>query len=140
MPAQIALAYVGSLRCTASSLSTGRSVQTDAATAIGGLGEDFTPTELVAVALGTCILTTIAMVAERHKIDLTGLSATMEKEMQTAPGRRIASIGMSIGIPSGVNLQPSERERLENAAQRCPVKQSLHPDIEIRVKFIYPEQ
>jgi len=139
MPAQIDLTYDGNLRCTARHISTTKTLITDALKPQGGLGESFTPTDLVMVGLGTCVLTTIAMVAQRHQIDLTGLSACMEKDMQTAPLRRIASIGMTITIPLGVRLSPADRSRLESAAQRCPVKQSLHPEIDIRVEFVYPE-
>ena len=67
------------------------------------------------------------------------MSACMEKEMVTAPGRRIGSIGMTITLPLGLRLSPANRDRLEHAAQACPVKQSLHPDIDIRVEFVYPE-
>ena len=91
------------------------------------------------VSLGTCILTTVAMVAQRRNIDLSGMSGCMEKEMQSAPSRRIASIGMTINVPLGVRLSPEDRSRLKNAAQRCPVKQSLHPEINVRVEFVYPE-
>jgi putative redox protein len=139
MPAQIDLTYDGNLRCTARHISTGKTLATDAAKSQGGLGENFSPTDLVTVALGTCVLTTLAMVAQRHQIDLSGLSACLEKDMQTVPVRRIASIGMTITLPLRARLSPADRSRLENAAQRCPVKQSLHPEIDIRVEFVYPE-
>jgi putative redox protein len=139
MPAQIDLTYDGNLRCTSRHISSTKTLITDATTAQGGLGESFTPTDLVMAGLGTCVLTTIAMVAQRHQIDLTGLSACMEKDMQTAPNRRIAAIGMTITMPLGARLSSADRSRLENAAQHCPVKQSLHPEIDIRVEFVYPE-
>jgi putative redox protein len=139
MPAQFDLTYDGDLRCTARSISTGRTIGTDASKSAGGLGENFSSTELLVASLGTCILTTMAMVAERHKLDLTGLSACMEKDVQTVPPRRIASIGMTITVPMGLRLTVENRSRLENAARRCPVKQSLHPEIDIRVEFVYPE-
>ena len=59
--------------------------------------------------------------------------------MLTAPVHRIGSIGMTITLPLGLRLTPADRDRLENAARRCPVKQSLHPETEIRVEFVYPE-
>jgi putative redox protein len=139
MPAEIDLTYDGNLRCTARNISTGKTLATDASKSQGGLGENVSPTDLVVVGLGTCILTTLAMVAQRHQLDLSGLSACLEKDMQTAPVRRIASIGMTITLPLGVKLTPANRSRLESAAQRCPVKQSLHPEIDIRVEFVYPE-
>jgi putative redox protein len=139
MPAQIDLTYTGSLRCTARHISTGQSLTTDASESQGGLGENLLATDLVMIGLGTCVLTTMAMVAQRHQLDLAGLSACMEKEMVTTPVRRIGSIGISITFPQGVRLSSADRNRLENAAGRCPVKQSLHPEIDIHVDFVYPD-
>jgi putative redox protein len=81
----------------------------------------------------------MAMVAQRRQIDLTGISACMEKELKAPPSHRIASIGMTITLPMNLRLTPDNRGRLENAAQRCPVKKCLHPDIDVRVEFVYPE-
>jgi len=139
MPAEIDITYTGNFRCTARRISTGQTLTTDAAQSQGGLGENPSPTDLVVAGLGTCILTTLAMVAQRRQIDLSGLSACMEKEMAAAPSRRIGSIGMTITLPMGLRLSAADRDRLENAAKRCPVTQSLHPDIDIRVEFVYPE-
>jgi putative redox protein len=139
MPAEIDLTYNGAFRCSARNISTSAALITDASTSAGGQGENFSPTDLVVVSLGTCVLTTVAMVAQRRNIELTGMSACLEKEMQAAPSRRIASIGMTINVPLGVRLSGEDRSRLENAAQRCPVKQSLHPEIEVRVEFVYPD-
>jgi putative redox protein len=138
MPAEIALNYAGGLRCTARHISFGQALATDASASHGGLGENFSPTDLVVVALGTCILTTLAMVGERHQLDLTGSSACLEKEMIAGPAR-IGSIGMTITLPLGLRLTPANRERLENAARRCPVKQSLHAEISVQIDFVYPE-
>lgn len=139
MPAQIDLTYDGRFRCTVRHISTGQTVSTDVPQSRGGIGENLSPTDLVVVALGTCVLTTVAMVGQRHQLDLTGMSACMEKDMVTGPSGRIASIGMTITLPLGLRLTPANRDRLEHAAQACPVKQSLHPDIDIRVEFVYPE-
>ena len=98
MPAQIDLTYTGNLRCTARHISTGKSLATDASTNQGGLGENFSPTDLVVVGLGTCIVTTLAIVGERHQLDLAGLSACMEKEMVTAPVA--ASVRLALRLPS----------------------------------------
>jgi putative redox protein len=139
MPAQIDLTYAGNLRCTARHISIGQSLSTDVSTSQGGLGENLSPTDLLVVALGTCVLTTLAMVGERRKLDLSGLSACLEKDMVTTPVRRLGSIGMTITLPLGLRLSPEDRDRLENAVRRCPVKQSLHPDIDVRVEFVYPD-
>jgi putative redox protein len=139
LPAEYAIDYTGHLRCAARHISTGHTATTDTPANQGGLDENFSPTDLVVVALGTCILTTMAMVGERHQLDLAGLSACMEKEMLKTPVHRIGSIGMTITLPLGLRLTPANRARLENAARRCPVKQSLHPDIEVRVELVFPE-
>jgi putative redox protein len=139
MPAQIDLTYDKSFRCTARLISSGKTLVTDVSMSQGGLGENLSPTDLLVVSLGTCILTTMAMVAQRRELDLTGLSACMEKDMDAPPSHRISSIGMTITLPMDLRLTPANRTRLENAAQRCPVKQCLHPDIDIRVEFVYPE-
>jgi putative redox protein len=139
MPAQIDLTYNGDLRCTARRISTAATLTTESSTAQGGLAENFSPTDLVVVGLGTCVLTTMAMVAQRRQLDLSGISACMEKDLQEPPSHRIRSIGMTITLPLGLRLTSENRSRLENAAQRCPVKQSLHPEIDVRVEFVYPE-
>jgi putative redox protein len=139
MPAQIDVTYKGDFRCTARHISAGATATTDVSKAQGGLGENFSPTDLLVVSLGTCILTTMAMVAQRRQLDLAGISACMEKEVEAPPSHRIASIGMTITMPMSLRLTAENRSRLENAAQKCPVKKCLHPDIEIRVEFVYPE-
>jgi putative redox protein len=139
MPAEIEVNYAGRLRCTVRHSQHGHSLVTDAAASAGGLGENFTPTDLVVVALGTCILTTMAMVGERHQLDLSGMSARLEKGLAAGSSHRIASIGMTIAMPPGLRLDSVDRDRLENAAQRCPVKQILHPDVSVRVDFVYSD-
>jgi putative redox protein len=79
------------------------------------------------------------MVAQRRQLDLSGISACMEKEVEDPPSHRIASIGMTITLPLALRLTPENRSRLENAAQRCPVKKCLSPEIDVRVEFVYPE-
>ena len=102
MSASIEITYADHLRFTARLAASGHTVITDAGVAIGGLGESFSPTDLVAVALGTCILTTVAAVAQRHQVDLTGLSAQVEKEMVTAPVHRIGRIEVTLTMPRGL--------------------------------------
>ena len=89
---------------------------TDVSQSGGGLGENFSPTDLVVVGLGTCILTTLAIVGQRHDLDLSGMSACMEKEMATMPVRRIGTIGMTITLPMGLRLSP----RIANAWRTRP--------------------
>jgi putative redox protein len=139
MPAVVDVTYAGDLRCTARSIALGHMIETDVPQGQGGLGEAMSPTDLVAAAVGTCVLTTMAMVAERRQIDLRGLAARMEKEMAAKPVHRIASISMTIDFPPDIELTAADRERLESAANRCPVKQSLHGDVVVDIRFVYPQ-
>ncbi len=98
-----------------------------------GNGESFSPTDLVATALGTCMLTTMGIVAQRNEIDMSGATSVVTKEMVQAPTRRIGRLGVTIRVPQ--KLSEEQRQRLENAALACPVHKSLHPDVQIPVKF-----
>lgn len=101
-----------------------------------GDGSSFSPTDLVATALASCMLTLICIVGERDGLDLTGLSVHVEKHMAGSP-RRISGLPSRIRMPAG--LRPQQRKKLENAALTCPVHMSLHPDIEREVVFEYPD-
>jgi uncharacterized OsmC-like protein len=101
-----------------------------------GDGSSFSPTDLVAAALGACMLTIVAMVAERDGISTEGLSFTVEKHMQSNP-RRIGSLPVHVHMPAG--LTPAQRAKLERAALTCPVHHSLLPEIEKVITFHYPE-
>src|SRR5690606_31555260 len=91
-------------------------------------GESFSPTDLVATALAGCILTTMAIVAQRHNIDLSGATVHVTKEMVTTPQRRIGRLPVTVRIPHAPAAE--DRQRLENAARSCPVHRSLHPDVD----------
>jgi putative redox protein len=123
----ITVHYTGGMRATASNPQTGATLTTSAAPS------DLSPTDLVAVALGSCILMTMDMVAKRHNLDLTGATATVHKEMTTVPHRRIGQLSVHIHVPTPVPLE--QRERLEHAAHACPVHRSLHPDIQSSITF-----
>lgn len=138
MPETINVSYEGKFRCKATLAATGHQIATDMPRGHGGLDEAFSPTDLVAAALGTCLMTVMAVVAERGKIDLTGATIDVEKEMSSGPVRRIGHIKTVVTMPKGLKLSQADRTRLENAAQMCPVKQSLHPEVEVRLAFVYP--
>jgi putative redox protein len=110
---------------------------TDAPVDNHGRGESFSPTDLVAAALGTCMMTVMGIVAERHSLSLDGMSVHVVKEMTTVPLRRIGRLVVRLTMPRG--LSGDDRSRLENAARTCPVHKSLHPDIEVPVEFVYPD-
>ncbi len=132
---QINIAYQGQLRCHATHAPSGTTLVTDAPVDNHGKGESFSPTDLVATALGACMLTIMGIVAQRHSLDLSGTTVTVQKEMTLAPPRRISKLTVRIAVP--LNLSPDDRTRLENAAHTCPVHRSLHPDIQTPIEFVY---
>ncbi len=134
MSVQIDIAYEGELRCRATHGPSGTVLVTDAPVDNQGKGESFSPTDLVATALGSCMLTVMGIFAQRHAFDLTGTSVTVRKEM-TPPPRKIARLACEIRVP----LEEAHplREALERAALTCPVHQSLHPDVEKPVLFVW---
>jgi uncharacterized OsmC-like protein len=130
---KIEIEYTGSLRCSALHTPSQTRLITDAPVDNHGKGESFSPTDLVATALGTCMATLMGIFAERHAIDLAGMKITVVKEMTTKPPRRIGRLATEISVPLPRSLP--EREALEKAALTCPVHHSLHPDIEKPVTF-----
>ena len=137
MAVEIQAVYTGSLGCKATHGPSKATVSTDAPLDNGGKGESFSPTDLVATALGTCVLTILGLVSERHDLDLSGATVTVTKEMITQPVRRIGALRTVARVPAEAVSAPSMRERLESAARKCPVHQSLHPDIEAPIDFVY---
>ena len=132
---EINIVYQGTLRCTATHKPSGTILVTDAPVDNQGKGESFSPTDLIATALGTCMLTTMGIVAQRLSIALEGVQLTVRKEMAGTPSRHIERLTVSITVP-GV-LEDPQKESLTRAAMGCPVKQSLHPDIQMPVEFIW---
>jgi putative redox protein len=127
--------YEGHLRTEATHTASGTVIQTDAPVDNHGRGEAFSPTDLVGTALGTCILTTMAIVAERHQVDLVGSSFRMEKIMSTDAPRRIAQLTVELHLPA--SLSDSDRALMERTAHTCPVALSLNPEIKQEVRFVY---
>jgi uncharacterized OsmC-like protein len=127
--------YEGDLRCQAAHGPSGTTLVTDAPVDNHGKGESFSPTDLVATALGTCIMTTMGIVAARRGVDLAGMTAETEKVMTTTPPRRIASLKTRITIPFPADHEA--RSVLENAGRSCPVHKSLHPEIDADIEFIW---
>jgi len=115
--------YGGELRCTARHEASASLLETDAPTDNQGKGERFSPTDLVATALSTCMLTIMGIVADRHGWDLQGCRAEVEKTMTSDAPRRIAQLTVWVTLPAG--LEPQQRALLQRAAETCPVKVSL---------------
>ncbi|WP_430451592.1 OsmC family protein [Rhodopirellula europaea] len=136
MSVEITAVYQGQLHCEATHGPSGTKLVTDAPTDNGGRGSSFSPSDLVATALGTCVMTIMGLVADRHELDLSGTTIRVEKEMASTPVRRIASLKTQVTFPAGLNLQPEMRDRLVAAARKCPVHQSLHPDIDAPIDFV----
>lgn len=130
----ISVVYQGNKKCSLQH-QEGPTLTTDAPRDIGGDASAFSPTDLVAAGLASCILTTIGMWGERHNLDLSGASAEVEKEMSASP-RRIGRLPVTITIPSAA--VPAElRERMEKIGHSCPVHASLHPEIDAPILYRY---
>lgn len=130
---EIHVAYEGQLRTRAIHGPSGQELITDAPVDNHGKGESFSPTDLVATALATCMATVIGIIAERKQIDLTGLKVRVEKHMSADAPRRIVRLPVSIDMP--LPADHPDRPVLEAAALGCPVHQSVHPDIDKPVTF-----
>lgn len=130
----ITVVYEGDLHCEATHGPSNIRLLTDAPLDNGGKAESFSPTDLVATALGTCMLTVMGLKARALDVDIAGARATVEKEMASAPrmiGRLTATVHMPAESPATVRAQ------LEQAAITCPVYQSLSEKIDKQVTFIW---
>ena len=135
---EITVSYQGSLRCTATHGPSAVTLNTDAPKDNMGKGEAFSPTDLVATALATCMVTTMGISAQRHNIDISGTTAKVTKEMVSAPMRRVGRVTVQITVPT--DLSPDDQQRMRNAALSCPVNKSLHPDVQVPVTFFWGPQ
>ncbi len=132
---EIDVVYNGAKKCTLHHPES-LTLQTDAPKDIGGEASAFSPTDLVAAGLASCIVTTIAMWAERHGLDLTGITAHVSKEMQASP-RRFARLPVTVTLPDSV---PADmRAPLERVGELCPVHASLHPDVDAPIAYVYQQ-
>ena len=137
MPVRMEIRYEGNLYCQATHGPSGSILLTEAPVDNGGKGEAFSPTDLVATALGTCILTIMGIVADRQGLDIRGTVIQAEKEMVKEPVRRIGALRLRVVFPSTLYLSEADRQRFENAAATCPVKRSLHPDVQVSIEYQY---
>ena len=127
--------YSGALRTECTHLHSQSAIETDAPTDNNGKGERFSPTDLLATSLATCILTVMGIKARSMGFDLDGIKAEVEKKMKADP-RRVGGINIHYTIPDALK-QISEKDKtiLKNVALTCPVQQSLHPDIEVNINW-----
>ena len=126
---EMKIVYEGELHCSAAHGPSGSVISTDAPVDNNGRGEAFSPTDLVAGALGACMATVMGIVAQRKEIPMEGTKVTVRKGMSEDTPRRISKIELDITLPLPAN-HPG-RPMLEAAAKGCPVHHSLHPDIDI---------
>lgn len=130
---EIQIDYEGQLRCSARHMPSGGMISTDAPVDNEGRGESFSPTDLVATALVTCMATIMGIAAKQREIDLGGLRMSVKKEMSADLPRRISRLTVEIFVPLAESHP--DRRVLEGAALNCPVNQSIHPDIEVSIAW-----
>ena len=128
--------YLGELRTEATHVQLGSKILTAAPTDNHGKGEAFSPTDLVAAALGSCMMTLRGSAARTQGVDIVGTRLSITKVMSADP-RRIGEIIIDIRFPG--EMAPKARTVLERAAATCPVARALHPDCKQTVRFHYGE-
>ncbi len=129
--------YNGDLRTTAIHLRSGSSIETDAPVDNHGKGDRFSPTDLVAVALATCILTTIGILGAVHDINIDGAECEVTKVMASEP-RRVGEIIINFSFPKGQQYTDKQKTKIAHIAATCPVHETLHPDCKRTVTFNWP--
>lgn len=136
---RIDVIYEGDLRCAARHDPSGTTLPTDAPVDNQGRGESFSPTDLVATALGTCMATTMGILAKRAGYPIDGTVIQVDKLMTTTPPRRIAQLVTKLEMPdTTASLDARARGELEHAAHTCPVRLSLLEAIDVPVEFVWP--
>jgi uncharacterized OsmC-like protein len=134
MAVEISGTYTGNLGMELRHAPSGASLRTAAPRDNLGDGSSFSPTDLLAASLGSCMVTTMAIVAQRESIPFDGAEFVVVKHMRADP-RRVDALPVRIRMPAG--LSPEQRTRLEEAARHCPVARSLLPEIRTEVEFEY---
>ena len=126
--------YTGNLRAELTHLDSGTMILNDAPKDNQGNGASFSPTDMVATALGSCMAITMGIYARNHGLDVEGTTVEITKVMASNP-RRIARIEAILTMPKDLDFSEKDRATLERVAHTCPVGQSLHPDLEQVIKF-----
>jgi len=134
---EIDIEYHGKLKSTATHGPSGTKLVTVPPKDNMGDGSSFSPTDLLATSLGTCIITTMAIAAVKHGIDLEGTTVHVEKHMSTTPPRRVARLPVTVTIHKVIAKE--FRERLEHAGRACPVHQTISHDTEMPITFIWKD-
>jgi putative redox protein len=126
--------YVGELRTVATHLQSGTTIETDAPVDNQGKGERFSPTDLVATSLAACMATTMGIKTRDMPLNLEGMKISVQKIMKADP-RRIGGIDVTFEWPPSFQADEKQRLILERIAHTCPVMESIHPEIEVKVEF-----
>ncbi|MFI5187378.1 MAG: OsmC family protein [Chitinophagales bacterium] len=127
--------YKGDLRTTCTHLRSGNNFETDAPVDNNGKGERFSPTDLMATSLGTCMLTVMGIKARGMRFDLNGTEIEIEKIMKADP-RRVGGINLFFHIPEAIRtIDEKKKAILKNTAVTCPVMQSINPNIEVKIDW-----
>lgn len=129
------LVYKGELRCQLLHNQSGTLIETDAPTDNNGKGEKFSPTDLVASALASCMVTIMAMRCENKALNFDNTKASVQKIMSTDAPRRIVGVNIVIDFPEDFKATETDKEQLIRMARSCPVEKSIHPDIKVDVVF-----
>ena len=129
------VAYKGALRTECTHLQSGSGIETDAPVDNHGKGERFSPTDLMATSLGTCMLTVMGIKAESMGVKLDGMEVEVEKIMKADP-RRVGGINLFFKIPESLQSADEKTTKiLKHTAETCPVQHSIHPDIEVNIHW-----
>lgn len=131
--------YEGNLRTVCTHLKSGTVIETDAPADNQGKAERFSPSDLVATALGSCMLTIMGIKARDMHIDLVDVKIEVEKIMATEP-RRISGINLTFHFPETLDVTNKDKTILERAAHTCPVMYSIHPDIKVQAVFHWKKE
>ena len=126
--------YQGDLRCEATHLQSGTVIGSDAPTDNHGKGEKFSPTDLLCVSLGTCIITTIAIKAKDLNINVKDTAIEVTKHMLNDP-RRVGQVDVSVKFPGSFTIDEKDKVVLEKTGNNCPVAKSIHPDIKVNIVY-----
>lgn len=127
--------YNGELRTTCTHLKSGNNFETDAPTDNNGKGERFSPTDLLATSLGTCMLTVMGIKSRAMGFDLNDMKIDVLKIMKADP-RRVGGINLTFHIPDQLaSADDKTKQILKNTAETCPVIKSIHPDIEVNIDW-----
>ena len=134
---EIKLSYEGDLHCSSIHLPSGNTLVTDAPLDNNGRGQAFSPTDLLATALGSCMATVIGILAKRKELAVEGMTVNVRKFMSDDQPRRVKRLELDLQIP--LPASHPDRKLLESAARGCPVHHSIHPDIEVVMNWLWQE-